>query len=91
MVVLEAMASGVPVVGTAVGDIPTMLRGEAGIVVPAQQTEAILGAIQRLNGDPQQRARIIRNGLVRVRQRYDSTVVANLYLEKLYLPALAKY
>ena len=90
MVVLEAMASGVPVVSTAVGDTPAMLRGEAGIVVPAQQTAAILGAIQRLSGDPQLRARIIRNGLVRVRQRHDSTVVANLYREKLYLPVLAK-
>lgn len=90
MVILEAMASEVPVVSTAVGDIPTMLRGEAGIVVPAQQTEAILGAIQSLNANPQRRARIIRNGLLRVRQHYDSTVVANLYLEKLYLPVLAK-
>jgi len=91
MVILEAMASEVPVVGSAVGDIPTMLRGDAGIVVPPQQTEAILGAIQSLNANPQRKARIIRNGLLRVRQRYDSTVVANLYLEKLYQPVLAKY
>ncbi len=90
MVILEAMASEVPVVGTAVGDIPAMLRGEAGIVIPAQQSEAILGAIQSLNANPQRRARIIRNGLLRVRQHYDSTVVANLYLEELYLPVLAK-
>jgi len=91
MVILEAMASEVPVVSTAVGDIPTMLRGEAGILVPAQQTEAILGAIQSLSANPQRRAQIIRNGLLRVRQYYDSTVVANVYLEELYLPVLAKY
>ena len=91
MVILEAMASEVPVVSTAVGDIPTMLRGEAGIVVPSQQTEVILGAIQSLNANPQRRARIIRNGLLRVRQHYDSTVIASLYSEKLYLPVLAKY
>ncbi len=91
MVILEAMASEVPVVSTAVGDIPTMLRGEAGIVVSAQQAEPILSAIKSLNANPQRRAQIIRNGLLRVRQHYDSTVVANLYLEKLYLPVLAKY
>jgi len=90
MVILEAMASEVPVVGTAVGDIPTMLGGEAGIVIPAQQAQAILGVIESLKNNPQQRARIIRNGLLRVRQRYDNAVVADLYLEKLYLPILAK-
>lgn len=90
MVILEAMASEVPVVGTAVGDIPTMLEGEAGIVVPVRQTQAILGAIQCLKDDPQRRARTIRNALVRVRRRYDSAVVGDLYLEKLYLPVLTR-
>ena len=51
--VLEACASGLPVVSTATGDIPAMLcRGEAGVLVPPSNPAAMADAIAGLLEDP---------------------------------------
>ena len=54
--VLEAMAVGVPVVATAVGDVPSMLAGRAGVTVPPEDREALEATLRELLSDPARRA-----------------------------------
>lgn len=54
MVVLEAMASGLPIVATDVGNLRQMLAPDAGVLVPPGDTEALaraMGGILRANYD----------------------------------------
>ena len=53
MSVLEACASGLPVVSTGTGDIPAMLcHGEAGVLVPPSDPAAMAEAVAALMEDP---------------------------------------
>ena len=59
LVVLEAMASGVPVVSTAVGGVgDAVIDGETGLLVPSGDAEALASAISQLLGDEELRARL---------------------------------
>ena len=49
-VVLEALAAGVPVVATAVGDLAQMLPEECGVLVPCD-TEPLVAAVRRVIAD----------------------------------------
>jgi glycosyltransferase involved in cell wall biosynthesis len=49
---LEAMAMGVPVVGTTVGDLPEMLGGGRGWLVPPDDAAALAGALAAVAADP---------------------------------------
>ena len=54
---LEALAVGTPVIATAVGGIPEVVRdGENGLLVPAGDVKAIAEAIDRLATDERLRA-----------------------------------
>ncbi|MFC1806630.1 glycosyltransferase family 4 protein [Planctomycetota bacterium] len=65
--VLEAMAVGLPVVGTAVdGVAEAVADGETGLLVPAADPKALAGAIGRLLADPPLAARMGRAGRERV-------------------------
>ena len=56
MSVMEAMAAGLPVVSTAVGGVPELVReGETGLLVPSEDAEALAQAIQALVDDPARR------------------------------------
>jgi glycosyltransferase involved in cell wall biosynthesis len=58
-VIVEAMALGVPVVGAAVGGIPgVVVDGECGLIVPAEDPEALADALARLGRDPLLRAKL---------------------------------
>jgi glycosyltransferase involved in cell wall biosynthesis len=89
---LEAMASGVPVAGTSVGDVPATLPEAARehLVDPtAEDAEAALGRVlERLLQDPQRRAELARLGRERVLERYSRTAMLDAY-GKLYAAALA--
>ncbi|MCI4357760.1 MAG: glycosyltransferase family 4 protein [Thermoplasmata archaeon] len=68
LVLLEAMASGVPVIATAVGGVPEVLEGgKAGLLVPPRDLDALAGAIETVAGDPSLRERLRAAGLERVR------------------------
>ena len=57
--VLEAMASGVPVVSTNVGGVPFILRDDVtGLMVPAGDPQAMADAVLRLLGNPEIASRI---------------------------------
>lgn len=60
---VEAMASGVPVIGAAVGGVPDLLaQGEAGRLVPAADVQGFARAIAALADDAAERASLARSG-----------------------------
>jgi glycosyltransferase involved in cell wall biosynthesis len=74
MVVLEAMASGIPVVASNVGGVREILLGEAGrpagIVVPAATPEAMADALLKLAGSPDTADFMGRNGRILAEERF---------------------
>ncbi len=71
LAVLEAMALGLPIVSSDVGDIAAALdHGEAGVVVPPGDPSALASAIDALAADPSRRARIGRNAERNALSRY---------------------
>jgi glycosyltransferase involved in cell wall biosynthesis len=66
LVLLEAMAAGVPVVASAVGGVPEVLQnGAAGRLVPYGDVPALAAAIRELRSNPGERARLVAAGRVR--------------------------
>ncbi|HEX4299547.1 MAG TPA: glycosyltransferase family 4 protein [Gammaproteobacteria bacterium] len=65
--VLEAFASGLPVVSTGTGDIAAMLRdGEAGVLVPPRDPAALASAVMGLLSDPQRALALARRARAEV-------------------------
>ncbi|MFQ5845266.1 MAG: glycosyltransferase family 4 protein, partial [Planctomycetota bacterium] len=61
--ILEALASGVPVVSTSISGIPEAVRHEqTGLLVPERDAAALAEAIERLMSDGRLRARCARQG-----------------------------
>jgi glycosyltransferase involved in cell wall biosynthesis len=74
MAVLEAMAHGLCVVATDVGGIPDLVDEECGVLVPADDTDALALALRTVITDPQKRAELGALALDRVRERFDVDV-----------------
>jgi len=74
-VLIEAMAAGVPVVGSSSGAIPEVV-GDAGVIVPEGDAVALRRALDRLLADPAHRARLCERAWDRVQTRYTHTVIA---------------
>ena len=74
-VLIEAMACGVPVIGSDSGEIPHVI-GDAGLVFPEGQTEALQAVLNRLLGDLDLRADLACRGRERVLARYTQAQVA---------------
>jgi glycosyltransferase involved in cell wall biosynthesis len=72
-VVIEAFASGVPVIASNCGELPHVI-GDAGWVVPEGDAEALAAAIESALADPDRRAAVARKGLARVNEYSTSTV-----------------
>jgi glycosyltransferase involved in cell wall biosynthesis len=63
-VLVEALASGLPLVATDVGGVRTLLAdGEAGLLVPPGDADALAAAVERLAGDRELRERLAARGL----------------------------
>ena len=68
---LEAQASGVPVVGTRSGGVPEFVEdGVTGLLVPPQDPAALAAALQRLLGDAGFRERLARAGRASAEERF---------------------
>jgi glycosyltransferase involved in cell wall biosynthesis len=72
---MEAMACGVPVVGSNSGEIPNVI-GEAGLVVPEADPRALRRAIERLLGDANLRCELAQRGRRRVLDCYTHARIA---------------
>jgi glycosyltransferase involved in cell wall biosynthesis len=82
IVPLEAMACGVPVVGSAVGGLlDTVQHGRTGLLVPPRDPQAVAAAAARLLGNTSLRAQMGAEAAARVRQDYTWSQVARATLE----------
>jgi glycosyltransferase involved in cell wall biosynthesis len=84
--VIEAMAAGLPVIGTNVrGTREEVVEGETGLLVEPGDAKALADAIERLAGDPVLRRRLGVAGRDRARALYDERVVIRRQLDLLGL------
>ena len=90
--VFECMAADTPLVATAVGGVPEIVRdGETGLLVAPRDPEALAGALERLLTDPAFAQRLARAAASRLAQFEIGAVAsrfANLY-EQLFGEAVA--
>ena len=74
-VLIEAMACDTPVIGSDSGEIPNVI-GDAGLVTPEGNAQALAAAIARLGSDPALRADLARRGRQRILDRFTQEQVA---------------
>lgn len=74
-VLIEAMACGVPVIGSTCGEIPQVI-GDAGLVFPEDDVEALHDALLRLQRDAELRRDLSTRGRARVLAHYTQKQVA---------------
>jgi glycosyltransferase involved in cell wall biosynthesis len=74
-VIVEAMACGVPVVGSSSGAIPDVI-GEDGLIVPEGDVDALAAALRRLRDAPDLRQELRQRGRARVLARYTQAQIA---------------
>ncbi len=80
--ILEAMATGLPVVATRVGGNPELVTPEeSGLLVPPGDSDALAGALARLVGDGGLRQAMGEAGLARVRRDFHWERTVARYLE----------
>ena len=68
--VLEAMAAGLPVVATTVGESPFLLSQEVGLLVPPSEPEKLAAAIITLIASPQKRVELGLAARTRIEENY---------------------
>jgi len=78
-VLVEAMAAGVPVIGTAVGGVPELLgEGDCGLVIPPNDPQALAEAIERLAQSSELREALIQKGRQRARDYTADSMIEKL-------------
>ena len=77
----EALASGLPIVGSATGGIPDLVEhGSNGLLVPAGDVHALAGAIRYLGDDPELRAEMALRNRARAEATLEWAQVTRRYL-----------
>ena len=71
----EAMACGVPVVSTDGGALPEVV-GDAGVIVPVKNADALAAALDGLLAKPHQRAELAARGRARILEKFSWDVCA---------------
>jgi glycosyltransferase involved in cell wall biosynthesis len=74
-VLIEAMACGVPVIGSTCGEIPNVI-GEAGLTFPEEGVDTLALHLRMLGQDPQLRVQLAAAGRERVLARYTQRRIA---------------
>jgi glycosyltransferase involved in cell wall biosynthesis len=81
MAILEGMASGLPLVATSVGEVPTVVNeGRTGLLVPPEDADALATAIEKLLNNPAERVRMGTAGRERICEEYSAERMAEDYL-----------
>jgi glycosyltransferase involved in cell wall biosynthesis len=75
LVLAQAMACGLPVVGSDSGAIPEVI-GEAGLIFPEGDAPALRGCLERLLSDPALRDEMSRKGRARTLAHYTHERIA---------------
>lgn len=88
MAVVESLAAGVPVVATAVGGLPEMLKDNVNGLLIERNTDSIADALRCLMDDPETVARLRSGALNTFGDRFEISRVVSHY-ERLYDSALA--
>jgi glycosyltransferase involved in cell wall biosynthesis len=89
MAMLEGMASALPLVATAVGEVPTLVRdGETGLLIPPDDAERAAAAILTLLRDAPLRAKLGAAARHRIAQEYSAARMTEEYL-RVYAEAAA--
>lgn len=76
MVLIEAMASGLPVVATRIPSVTDEIVGDSGVLVPPSDAAAVAAALSTLLNDPRSRGDLGARARQRVSERYGMTVSA---------------
>jgi glycosyltransferase involved in cell wall biosynthesis len=82
---MEAMALGLPTVGTDAGGVGEIItHNHDGLLVPPEDDERLAAAIARLMDDPGLRRRIGKNARQTIVDRFDSRIGAAVLYERLF-------
>jgi glycosyltransferase involved in cell wall biosynthesis len=82
MAILEGMASSLPLVATAVGEVPAVvLDGQTGVLVPAEEIDTLATAILGLLRDSTMRKRLGTAARQRIEEQYSAARMTADYLD----------
>jgi glycosyltransferase involved in cell wall biosynthesis len=72
VVLMEAMASGVPVVSTSIAGVPELVEaGVSGLLVPPGDANAVAAAVSKLLADPELRTQLGNRGRAKVEREFN--------------------
>lgn len=91
MVLIEAMARGIPVIGSNIGGIPEVIKdGETGLLVPPGDPDALAEAISFILSNPGKAKKMGIAGRRRVEENFTSEIMARNY-ESLFYQLVEKH
>lgn len=79
MALLEAMASGLPVIATAVGDVPKVVDSDVGVLIEPGNIDQLAVAVKKLCADSKERYRLGQNAKQRIAEDYSSRAMTAKY------------
>lgn len=82
MVVLEAMAAGVPVIASNVGGVPDLVTdGKTGLLIDPKRPETMRAAVEKLLADPGCAASLAEHAMHQAEARFHPRVIAERHIE----------